>query len=125
MLTDPCADPGIFARVVQARLSQKTALITFFVFFVLNFYSFTVAYQWIISKKTIILQGFFFWGGGGRVQPIPGGGRGLGVQMLILETHSFPGGGPEPLSPLWIRTCDHLTTRTLIEETLPIVTLLL
>ena len=43
-----------------------------------------------------------------------GGGRGLGVQMLILETHrtfDFPGGGPDPQSPLWIRTCDHLTTR--------------
>ena len=47
--------------------------------------------------------------GGGGVQPIPGAG--LGVQMLILETHKtfdFPGGGADPLSPLWIRTCDHL-----------------
>ena len=38
-------------------------------------------------------------------------GRGLGVQMQILETHrtfDFPGGGVDPLSPLWIRTCDHL-----------------
>ena len=78
MLTDPCADPGIFARVVQARLSQKTALITFFVFFVLNFYSFTVAYQWIISKKTIILQGFFFWGGGGAGPTYSRGGAGAG-----------------------------------------------
>ena len=43
-----------------------------------------------------------------------GGGGGLGVQILILETHrtfDFPGGGADPLSPLWIRTCDHLTTR--------------
>ena len=51
--------------------------------------------------------------GGGGVQPIPGG-WGLGVQMLILETHrtfDFPGGGADPLSPLWIRTCDHLTSR--------------
>ena len=50
-----------------------------------------------------------FQGGGGG-----GGGGGLGVQMLILEPHrtfDFPGGGPDPLSPLWIRTCDHLTTR--------------
>ena len=50
-----------------------------------------------------------FRGGGG------GGGRGLGVQMLILETHrtfDFPGGGPDPLSPLWILTCDKLTTRS-------------
>ena len=58
-------------------------------------------------------------GEGGEVQPIPWGqtffrGRGLGVQMLILETHitcDFPGGSANPLSPLWIRTCDHLTTR--------------
>ena len=61
MLADPCADPGIFARVVQSRLSE-TALTTVFVF----------SFQWFISKKTIILQGF----GGGGVQPIPGGGGG-------------------------------------------------
>ena len=57
-----------------------------------------MAYQWFISKRTIILQGF-------------GGGGGGGVQMQILETHrtfDFPGGGADPLSPLWIRTCDHL-----------------
>ena len=34
-----------------------------------------MAYQWFISKKTIILQGF----GGGGVQPIPGGGGGGGA----------------------------------------------
>ena len=86
MLADPCADPGIFARMVQARLPENSSDNGFLFFFVLNFYSFTVAYQWFISKKTIILQGF---GGGGGVQPIPagGGGGGLGVQMLILETH--------------------------------------
>ena len=71
ILADPCADPGIFARVVQARL-PKTALTTVFVFFfVLNFYSFTVAYQWFISKKTIISQGF---GGGGGGPTYSGGG---------------------------------------------------
>ena len=41
--------------------------------------------------------------GGGGVQPIPGGGGGgLGVQMLILETHrtfDFPGGCADPISP--------------------------
>ena len=60
---------------------QKTALTTVFVF----------SFQWFISKKPIILQGF---GGGG--------GGGLGVQMLILETHrtfDFPGGGADPISP--------------------------
>ena len=76
MLADPCADPEIFARVVQ-----KTALTTVFVFFVLNFYSFTVAYQWFISKKTIIEQGL--GGGGGPTYSrgsnfFQGGGRWLG-----------------------------------------------
>ena len=56
-----------------------------------------------------------FRGGGSNLfQGGGGGGRRLGVQMLILETHrtfDFPGGGLDPLSPLWIRTCDHFTTR--------------
>ena len=62
MLADPCADPRIFARVVQARLPENSSNNVFVVFFVLNFYSFTVAYQWFISKKSIILLGFG-WGG--------------------------------------------------------------
>ena len=79
--------PGPTAR---KQLCQR-----FLSFFVLNFYSFTVAYQW--------------GGGGGGSNLFQG--RGLGVQMRILETHrtfDFPGGGADPLSPLWIRTCDHL-----------------
>ena len=66
-----------------------------------------MAYQWFISKKTIILQGF----GGSTLSRGGGGGVGAGVQMLIPETYrtfDFPGGGADPLSPLWIRTCDHL-----------------
>ena len=56
---------------------QKTALTTVFVFFfVLNFYSFTVAFQWFISKKTIILQGF--GGGGGGLSNLFRGGGGAG-----------------------------------------------
>ena len=44
-----CADPGIFAR----RDPGPTALFFFCFFLVLNlFYSFTVVYQWFISKKT-------------------------------------------------------------------------
>ena len=66
MLADPCADPGIFAKVVQVF------------FFVLNFYSFTVAFQWFISKKTIILHGF---GGGG--------GGGGGFYSLGFSSNSF------------------------------------
>ena len=101
MLADPCADPGIFARVVQAQLPENSSD-NVFCFFLSS--TFTVAYQWFISKKTIILQGFFFFflGGGGGPTYSRGGGRGLGVQMLILETHrtfDFPGGGADPLSP--------------------------
>ena len=64
-----------------------------------------MAFQWYISKKTIILQGFGGGGGGGCPTDSRGGGgwgRGLGVQMLILETHrtfDFPGGGADPISP--------------------------
>ena len=61
ILADPCADPRIFARVVQARLPENSSN-NVFVFFVLNFYIFAIAYQWFISKKSIILLGF---GGGG------------------------------------------------------------
>ena len=66
----------------------------------------------VISKKTIIFQGFrggptFSGGGGGNGVSnfFQGGG---GVQMLIsIETHiacDFPGGSG-PLSPLLIRSC--------------------
>ena len=113
MLADPCANPGIFARGVQARITENSS--DNVVFFPLNFY----CLQWLINglfeKKTIILQGFFFfWGGGGgsptlsrRAQPFPGWSNffqgGWGVQMLILETHrtcDFPGSGCEPSIPL-------------------------
>ena len=109
MLTDPCADPKFFPGWSRPDC-QKTALTTFFCLFCPQLFSFTVAYQWFISKKTTIVQGF---GGGGGGSNLSQGG-GLGVQMLILETHrtfDFPEGGPDPLSPLWIHTCDHLTTR--------------
>ena len=78
MLADPCADPRILPGWSRPDC-QKIALTTVFVFFVFNFYSFTVAYQWFISKKSIILVGF----GGGGVQPIPGG----------QQTFSRGGGG--------------------------------
>ena len=74
MLADPCGDPIIFARVVQARLPEN-------------------------SSNNVFV--FFFVGGGGGgggsdlfqgVKLFPWG---RGVQMLILETHrtcDFPGG---------------------------------
>ena len=67
MLADSCADPGNFARVVQARLPENS-----------SDNGFCLSFQWFISKKTIILQGFgggcptYSRGGGG------GGGRRLG-----------------------------------------------
>ena len=76
MLTDPCADPGIFARVVQARLPENSSDNVFCLFLSS---SFTVAYQWLISKKTIILQRFGGGGGGGSNLFQGGGG--------ILQTH--------------------------------------
>ena len=76
MLADPCADPRIFARVVPGPTARKQ-LQQRFCLFCPQFYSFTVAYKWVISKKSIILLGFggggptyskgsnFFHGGGG------------------------------------------------------------
>ena len=112
MLTDPCADPGIFARVVQARLPENSSDNVFCLFCpqLLQFYS---GLSMVYFKENYYFTRFRGGGGGGQNYS-RGGGRGLGVQMLILETHrtfDFPGGGPDPQSPLWIRTCDHLTTR--------------
>ena len=109
MLAEPCADPGIFVRQVQARLPE-TALTTFFSSFLSS--TFTVL-QWLINglfQRNYNFTRFRGGGGGGgggggdpifsrRVKPFPwrGGsnffqGR---VQVLILETHRtcyFPGG---------------------------------
>ena len=100
MPADPCADPGIFARVVQ-----KTALTTVFVFLSSTF---TVLHLNKVWGSNLFQGVKLFPGGGGWA------GVGDGVQILILETHrtcDFPGGDADPLSPLWIRACDHLTTR--------------
>ena len=69
----------------DAEDCQKTDLTACLL--VLNvFYSFTVVYQWFISKKTIIFQvseeSDIFRGGGGGSKIFQGGG----VQL-------FPGGG--------------------------------
>ena len=76
ILAEPCADLGIFCQGgVQARLpAENSSDDVFFFLFVLSFYSFTVANQWFISKKTIIVQGFGGGGGGGGAgQHFPGG----------------------------------------------------
>ena len=78
----PCADPGFFVRGgVQVNLTKK-ALTTFFL--VLSLFYYFTEVKWLISKKTIIFQGFrggptfSRGGGGGGVQHFPGG-----VQLLI------------------------------------------
>ena len=114
MLTDPCADPGIFARVVQARLPENSSD-NVFCLFCPQLLQFNSGLSMVYFKENYNFTRFRGGGGGSNLfQGGGGGGRGLGVQMLILETHrtfDFPGGGPDPLSPLWIRTCDHLTSR--------------
>ena len=65
MLADPCADPGIFARVVQARLPENSSDNGFCLFF--SMFYFKENYNFTR-----------FRGGGGVVQPIPGGGGGAG-----------------------------------------------
>ena len=99
MLADPCADPGIFARVVQARLPENSSDIVLCLFCpqLLQFYS---GLSMIYFKEN---YNFTRFRGGGSPTYSRGRGRGLGVQMLILETHrtfDFPGGDADPLSPL-------------------------
>ena len=79
MLTDPCADPGIFAKVVQARLPENSSDNVFCLFCprLLQFYR---CLSMVYFKENYNFTRFRGGGGGG-------GGGGPGVQMLILETH--------------------------------------
>ena len=78
MLADPCADPGIFARMVQARLPE-TALTTVFVFFCPQlFYSGLSMVYFKENYNFTRFRGGGGVGGWGEVQPIPGGGWGGG-----------------------------------------------
>ena len=93
MLADPCADPGILARVVQARLPENSSDNGFCLFFSMVYF-----------KENYNFTRFRGGGEGGGCPTYSRGvgGRGLGVQMLILETHrtfDFPGGGTDPISP--------------------------
>ena len=99
-------------RGVQGQSDKKNALTTFFFFF---FFFFFFSPQLILQKSNRQFQrnlSFFkvpegvqhFPGGGG---PTFCGGGGGSNCLFPLETHitcDFPG-GPDPLSPLWIRTC--------------------
>ena len=115
-----CADPGIFFRGgwggggggCLGLTTRKQSGQSFFGFFFPSpqpILQFTEGVQWFYYRENYTFQGSrggptFSRGGGG------GPTFSRGVQMLIsIETHitcDFPGGGgPDPLSPLWIRTC--------------------
>ena len=97
MLADPCADPRIFARVVQARLPENSSN-NVFVFFCPQLLQFYSGLSMVYFKDIYNFTRFRGVCGGGGVRPIPMGqtfSAGAGVQMLILETHrtcDFPGG---------------------------------
>ena len=102
----PCADPGFFVRGVRVNLTKKA--LTMFVFLVLSLFYWS---QMVNSEENYHFSRFqrgsnIFQGGGANF--FQGGG---GSNCLYpIETHitcDFPGGGggPDPLNPLWIRTC--------------------
>ena len=99
---------------VQVHLPENSSGTLGFLFFlVLNlFYSFTEVVQWLFQRKLLFskVSDGFRWG-----PTLQGGGNfflGWGFQMQFsIETHitcDFPG-GPDPLSPFWICTCDFTT----------------
>ena len=97
MLADPCADPGIFARVVQARLPENSSDNGFCLFFCPQLLQFYSGFSMVYFKEN---YNFTRFRGGGVSNLFRGGG--LEVQKLILETHrtfDFPGGGADPISP--------------------------
>ena len=63
MQADPCTDPGIFARVVQARMPENISDNGFCLFFSMVYF-----------KENYNFTRFR----GGGVQSIPGGGAGAG-----------------------------------------------
>ena len=76
MLADPCADPGIYARVVQARL-PKTALTTVFVFFCPQLLQFYSVFSMVYFKENYNFIRFRR-GGGDLTYSRGGGGAGAG-----------------------------------------------
>ena len=79
MLADPCADPGIFARVVQARLPENSSDNGFCLFVCPQLLQFYSGFSMVYFKENYNFTRFSGRGGGG------GGGGGGGI-----------------------RTCDHL-----------------
>ena len=102
-----CADPGIFVRGGGGGPGQsdKNKLWQRFFFLVLSLFyrSQMVNFKEIYHFSRCQRGPTFTRGGGG-----PTFSRGGGSNCLFpIETHitcDFPGGGPDPLSPLWICT---------------------
>ena len=64
----------------------------------------------VVFSHQLILQfaegiQWFYYRGEEGVQLLPGGGMSKETDI----TCDFPGGGPDPLTPLWIHTWGHLT----------------
>ena len=78
MLADPCADPGIFARVVQARLPENSSNNGFCPFFPqhLQFYS---GFSMVYFKENYNFTRFRGGGGGGGYPTYSRGGGGGGA----------------------------------------------
>ena len=81
MLADPCADPGIFARGVQARLQENSSDNFFFLFCpqLLLFYSGLLMVYFKENYKFTRFRGRG-WGGGR-------------VSKIFKEGQTFSGGG--------------------------------
>ena len=73
MLTDPCADPGIFARVVQARLPENSSD-NVFCLFCPQLLQLSMVY----FKENYNFTRFRGGGGGGPTYSRGGGGAGAG-----------------------------------------------
>ena len=93
-----CADPGTFVRGVQVSLTKKSSDVFFSPQLILQ--RSNGQFQRNLSYFKVPKGVQHFPGG---FQLFPGGSNCL----FPIETHitcDFPGGGPDPLSPLWIRT---------------------
>ena len=99
-----CADPGIFVRGVQVRLTKKKALTTFFFFFF--FFFFLVLSLFYRSQMVNFKEIYHFTSIPEGVQHCPGGGGGGGGGLFqrhirvctILYIGSYP--PPPPLDPV-------------------------
>ena len=98
----PCADPGIFVRGGPGQSDKKCSDVFLFFLVLSLFYR-----SQMVNFKEIY---HFFQGSRGGPTFSRGGGptfsRGGSNCLIPIETHitcDFPG-GPDPLSPLWIRT---------------------